>query len=31
MASVDDYEFSQGDAGADLVENSEAGQIRVGG
>lgn len=31
MASVDDYDFSKGDAGAELMVNSEAGQIRVGG
>ena len=31
MASVDDYDFSSGDAGASHVYNSEAGQIRVGG
>ena len=30
-ASVDDYDFSSGDAGASLTFNSEAGQIRVGG
>eukprot|EP00286_Rhodomonas_abbreviata_P024275 CAMPEP_0181312636 /NCGR_PEP_ID=MMETSP1101-20121128/13805_1 /TAXON_ID=46948 /ORGANISM="Rhodomonas abbreviata, Strain Caron Lab Isolate" /LENGTH=161 /DNA_ID=CAMNT_0023419505 /DNA_START=35 /DNA_END=520 /DNA_ORIENTATION=+ len=29
--SVDDYDFSTGDAGASHVMNSEAGQIRVGG
>ena len=31
MASVEDYDFTGGDAGAELVVNSEAGQIRVGG
>jgi translation initiation factor 5A len=31
MATVDDYDFSSGDAGASHVFNSEAGQIRVGG
>ncbi len=31
LASVDDYDFSSGDAGASKVYNSEAGQIRVGG
>jgi translation initiation factor 5A len=31
MATVDDYDFSSGDAGASMVYNSEAGQIRVGG
>ncbi len=31
MATVDDYDFSTGDAGASHVFNSEAGQIRVGG
>ena len=31
MATVDDYDFSQGDAGAELAFASEAGQIRVGG
>lgn len=30
-ATVDDYDFSTGDAGAALMYNSEAGQIRVGG
>ena len=30
-ASVEDYDFSTGDAGASLTFNSEAGQIRVGG
>lgn len=31
MTSVEDYDFSSGDAGASHVVNSEAGQIRVGG
>lgn len=30
-ASVEDYDFSTGDAGASHVYNMEAGQIRVGG
>jgi len=30
-ASVDDYDFAIGDAGASLTHNLEAGQIRVGG
>ena len=30
-ATLDDYDFSSADAGADAVFNSEAGQIRVGG
>jgi len=29
--SVEDYDFATGDAGAELMENMEAGQIRVGG
>lgn len=29
--TIDDYDFSTGDAGASHVVNSEAGQIRVGG
>ena len=31
MASLDDYDFSSGDAGADVMVATEAGQIRVGG
>ena len=31
MASVEDYDFSSGDAGADKSFAQEAGQIRVGG
>ena len=31
MASVEDYDFTTGDAGASHVFNMEAGQIRVGG
>ncbi len=31
MASVDDYDFAAGDAGAEDVYNEEAGQIRIGG
>ena len=31
MANIDDYDFEGGDADAGVVENSEAGQIRVGG
>jgi hypothetical protein len=30
-ATLDDYDFSTGDAGASDVYNMEAGQIRVGG
>jgi len=30
-ATVDDYDFSKGDAGASHVYNDEAGQVRVGG
>lgn len=30
-ATLDDYDFSSADAGADTVFNCEAGQIRVGG
>ena len=29
--SVNDYDFTTGDAGASHVFNSEAGQVRVGG
>mmetsp|Transcript_14143 Transcript_14143/g.23533 ORF Transcript_14143/g.23533 Transcript_14143/m.23533 type:complete len:160 (+) Transcript_14143:108-587(+) len=29
--SADDYDFEGGDAGASHIQNSEAGQIRVGG
>ena len=29
-ATLDDYDFSTGDAGASHVFNMEAGQIRVG-
>ena len=31
MATVDDYDFEKGDAGAELKTQTEAGQIRVGG
>lgn len=31
MAELDDYDFSSGDAGAEMMQNCEAGQIRVGG
>lgn len=31
VETVDDYDFSTGDAGASHVFNSEAGQVRVGG
>ena len=30
-ATVDDYDFTKGDAGASHVYNNEAGQVRVGG
>lgn len=30
-ATLDDYDFSSGDAGASTVYNMEAGQIRKGG
>lgn len=30
-AQLDDYDFSNADAGASFVTNTEAGQIRVGG
>ena len=30
-ASIEDYDFTSGDAGASLTTPNEAGQIRVGG
>uniref|UniRef100_A0A7S0QA61 Eukaryotic translation initiation factor 5A n=1 Tax=Coccolithus braarudii TaxID=221442 RepID=A0A7S0QA61_9EUKA len=31
MSTIDDYDFSKGNAGSSLTTNSEAGQVRVGG